>query len=566
MTIPIARGRRLLLGALIGASVTQAALAAVAAFCVQMVFDGLLAQDGVLGDREIALVAIAFAASALTIAALETYRSWAGERLGLGYVQEMRGELFSKIMRASRSAISSKRQGGLLLPFVGDLTAIKKWVSDGLVRLISAGATTLLLLGVLASQNWRLALAAGVVMALAALAVLQLSGPLNAAIRETRARRGAVANFVSSSFRAAQTVQAFNRFGRELQRLQRRSQALMKAGLRLAMVSGLMTSIVHLASAMLVASILVVGVFEVRSGAMSIGLVAAAISIAGLLSGAVRDLGIAFELWRRAKVSFAKVAAALAIEASVEDMDGGRRIARGATSVSFEAVSVKGVFRGVSVEAGPGAIVNVVGDSGAGKSMLLALVARMRDPDGGRVRINGRNLRRAALASVRRHVGVASASMPLLRGTIAMNLRYRSPGATEAEIARVSEICNLGPIIEKTPEGALARLGEDAQELSRGEIQRLLIARAMVDSPPILILDDVDSHLDAETAARVASALRDYEGVVLMAATAPAWRRAANLVWRIADGRVRAECEPSSPVEIVQVKLEGGDLQRVDAP
>lgn len=550
--IPIARNRRLLLGALIGASLAQAALAAVIALCVQRVFDTLLGHNAAAGVPAIAgLIGAVFLVSAVTAAALETFRAWAGERLGLGYVGEIREHLFAAIMHASPAVLNQKGQGGLLLPFVGDLTAIKKWVSDGLVRLIAASATGVLLLGVLAQQSVLLAGAVSGVVLAAAIAVVWLSAPLNSAIRETRAKRGAVANFVASSINAAQTVQAFNRFAREAQRLQSRSDALMRASLRLATTTGAMTAIVHLAAAMLVGVTLIIGVVEVGRGAITIGAVAAAISIAALLAGAIRDLGTGFELWRRAKVSFAKVARALTLERSVLDIESPRKIRNVGDGVSLRGVTVKGVLENVSVEAKPGAVVLVQGESGAGKSTLLALAARMRDPDRGRVRVNGVDLRRAARSSLRRKIGLASATTPLMRGSIAMNLRYRAPGASEAEIARVIDVCNLGPTLDKFSEREQARLGDGARELSVGETQRLLIARAMVDRPPVLILDDVDSHLGVETVERIAAELKNYPGAVLMAATAPALRGIATAIWRIEGGGVSVEDGPGKFVEVL---------------
>jgi ABC-type multidrug transport system fused ATPase/permease subunit len=139
---------------------------------------------------------------------------------------------------------------------------------------------------------------------------------------------------------------------------------------------------------------------------------------------------------------------------------------------------------------------------------------------------------------LRRRVGLASTSAPLMRGSIAMNLRYREANAADEEIARVVEICNLAPVFQRLEMGEQTRLGDGAPELALGEVQRLLIARAMVGNPAVLILDGVDTHLDSETAARIASALKDYPGTVLMAATAPALRRVANVNWRIGGGRV----------------------------
>lgn len=544
MTPVAGRGRWILLVGLVGASLVQAAAAAVVAWCIQRVFDGLLSGDKASLIASSGVLGSIFAASAGVAALLEIFRFWLGEKLGLGYVAEVRVALFEKVMRASAAEIAQRREGGLMLPFVGDLTAVKKWVSDGLVRLISAGATAILLLGALAFESVQLAIAAAAVMAVAAIAVILLNGPLSRAIQVMRARRAAVANFVSGSIRAAQTVQAFDRQRREAERLRKRNDALMESGLKLASVAGLVTAIVHLAAVGLVAVTLVVGVIEVQRGAMTIGLVAGAISLAGMLAGAVRDLGTAFDLWRRAKVSFNKIARSLAISSSVSEK-GARRL-RGEPHVRFDDVGVEGLFQGVSLEAANGAVINVVGESGSGKSTLLSLVARLRDPDMGRVRINGRNARSVDLAALRRHIGLASATTPLMRGSLGMNLRYRAPNASAAEVSRMIEVCNIAPVLARLPGQEEARLGEGAPELSIGETQRVLIARAMLGAPPILILDAVDTHLDAETAARIAKEISAYPGIVLMAATKPELRNVATAVWKLENGAVTAEALATS--------------------
>jgi ABC-type multidrug transport system fused ATPase/permease subunit len=539
--ISLWRGRRLILAALVGASLCLAALAAVVAYCVQQVFDALVSSPTAFVVSPIILAILA--ATAAAGAALEIFKAWAAERLGLGYVADVRAALFASAMNASPELISQKGQGGLLLPFVGDLTAVKKWVSDGLVRLISATATAFLLLGLLVHEDQVLGLTAGAVVLIAAAAVVLLSAPLNAAIQETRARRGAVASFVSSSIRSAQTVRVFDRLVREAQRLERRADALMKAGLRLAAISGAMGAVVYAATVVLIGATVFVGALGVQSGTMSVGLVAAAISIAGLLSGAIRDLGVAFELWRRGKIAFAKIESALAAPRAVSRPASNRRIKQG-SHVAFENVGVRGLFSGFSGEANPGDIVNVTGRSGVGKSSLLALVARARDPDAGRVRINGRDLRRASQSSLRQTVGYASEGIPLLRGSIAMNLRYRAPHATDADIASSIDMCGLSPVLAKFAEGANRRLSDGAPDLSAGEVQQVLIARAMLGAPPILILDDVDNRLDADAAEQIAAALSRYQGIVFLAGSTPALTRIANVDWAIEEGRVSVQDRP----------------------
>ena len=247
--ISLWRGRRVLFAGLVAASLGLAGLAATVAYCVQVGVDALV-RGKPLPGQALALGAVFLGMAGLGVV-LEIFRTRAAERIGLGYVAQLRAALFERVLRASPELLAQRGQGGLLLPFVGDLTAIKKWVSDGLVRLISAVVSSVLLLGVLTGKSPLLGLAAGAVLLCAMLAVLALAAPLNSAIRETRHRRGAIAAFVSRSIRGAGTIRAFHRFDRERKRLARRNAALMTAGLRLAGISGAMTATVPWPSAVI---------------------------------------------------------------------------------------------------------------------------------------------------------------------------------------------------------------------------------------------------------------------------------------------------------------------------
>ena len=548
--IKLAQGRFGLLAALVGVSLSLAALAAGAAYGIQLGVDALVSNQ-LIGVKAMGLAAV-FVILACAGAALEIYRAWAAERLGLSYVADVRAQLFERLVRASPTVLAQRGQGGLLLPFVGDLTALKKWISDGLVRLISAAASSILLLAALAFQSPNLSLAAAITVAVAACAVLMLSGPLNEAIKETRFRRGVVASFVSRSIRAAGSIRAFNRFRRESKRLARRNEALSNAGLRLARISGAMTAIVHVAALILIVAALGIGAVEVRAGQLSIGGVVAAISVSGLLAGAVRDLGIAFDLWRRASVSVSKIERVLGAELAVSPPRAKRlpREASGAL-ISLRGVSVEGILEDVSVDVADGEVVNLVGESGAGKSTLLAIAARLREPDRGRIRLLGRDARDLEVAALRSAIGFAGAVTPLLVGSIAMNLRYRVPSASDEEVARTMEDCGLTAILRRLPEGQAFRLSEGAPELSAGERQRLQLARAMLGQPPILVLDDMDAYLDEENASRIASSLSHYPGVVLMTATSPSWRRIATSTWLVGDGCVRVSAGPRTQFELI---------------
>ncbi|ANP45704.1 ABC transporter transmembrane domain-containing protein [Candidatus Viadribacter manganicus] len=538
--IPLTRGRIGLLLILVSVSLALAAIAAGAAFCVQLGVDALVA-DQFIGVRAIEL-ALVFVLLAGAGAALEVFRAWAGEKLGLGYIGELRGQLFDHLLHVSPDVLAQRGQGGLLLPFVGDLTALKKWVSDGLVRLISATASTFLLLAALSWRSPFLAMAAGAIVLVGALAVLFLSGPLSRAIKQTRKRRGAIAAFVSRSIRAAGAIRAFNRFGRESKRLEKRNEALVEASLKLAQVSGAMAAIVHMTGLGLVFAALAIGAFEVRDGVLSVGAVVAAISVSGLLAGAVRDLGVAFELWRRASVSIAKLKQTLGVELAVAHP----RAARSAKTddalvLSLREVAVNALFADVSMDIRRGEIVAISGESGAGKSTLLAIAARLSEPDRGRVRVLGRDARDLKVGSLRGAIGFAGAATPLLVGSLAMNLTYRAPNASQEEIAAVIEACELQATIGRLSGGLGFKLSEGAPELSAAERQKLQLARAMLGAPALLVLDEVDKDFDAETASRIGERLMHYPGAIVMAAQSTPWRQRATSTWVIEAGGVRAQ-------------------------
>lgn len=547
------RQRRLLLGALICISLLQAAAAAVIAGCIQRVFDGLLVGPST-EPSTLTPIILVFAVTAVSAGLLEVLRSWAGERLGLNYIAEIRESMFGAILRASHRTLHEKRDAGLLLPFVGDLTAIKKWVSDGLVRLVAATATATILIAALSLQNAALGLTAGIIVLLAALLVARLGSPLSRAVSVMRSRRGAITNFVAATMRATRTVQAFDRFDRETSRLIRRNKALQVAGQQLALLAGWVGAVVHGAGTLLTAGILVVGVIELQRGAISIGVVAGALSLTALLAQAVRDLGVSYELWRRAKVSFDKISSMSSLQAALTDARPGKP-PRGPARLELKDVGLQGILRGVNAEAKAGDIVNVVGASGSGKSTLLMLVARLRDPDVGKVRYSGRDLRRIAPKAWRRRIGIASGAVPLMRGTIEMNLRYRCRSASEDDVLSVIRICGLETMLKRLPDGRSTKLSDGAPELSISDSQKLQIARAMLGRPRILVLDEVDSHVEPETLLRIVDSLRERAGIVVMAAVSPEMREAANVVWRIDGGELWVDPIAPSQEGVTQISF-----------
>ena len=166
-----------------------------------------------------------------------------------------------------------------------------------------------------------------------------------------------------------------------------------------------------------------------------------------------------------------------------------------------------GVIDGVSLRLFPDEVVAVVGPSGAGKSTLSALIARLYDPDSGHLRLDGRDLRELDVGFLRRQIGTVAQEPILFSTTVAENIRYGRPGASEPEIEAAARAANAHAFIERFPQGYQTLVGERGVQLSGGQKQRVAIARAVLKDPRILVLDEATSALDAESEHLVKEAL-----------------------------------------------------------
>jgi ATP-binding cassette subfamily B protein len=166
------------------------------------------------------------------------------------------------------------------------------------------------------------------------------------------------------------------------------------------------------------------------------------------------------------------------------------------------------VLKGVSFTARPGQLIALVGHSGAGKTTITSLVSRLYDVNEGAVRINGLDVRDATLASLRDTVGVVMQDAHLYHDTIAANLRYARPEASDEEIWEALRAAQIGDLIESLPDGLETVVGDRGYRLSGGEKQRLALARLLLKAPRVVVLDEATAHLDSESEAAVQKALK----------------------------------------------------------
>jgi ABC-type multidrug transport system fused ATPase/permease subunit len=550
MNVLAIRGRRQrrLLAALVANGLGQTVSEVGKILLIRLAFDRLVGAPDSVPMTLWAGVGLGLAATAAGSAWLEMREHVDSERLGQAQVYRVRLALFDRLRSLSPRSLQRRGQGSILLRFVGDLSALRLWVSRGLARGAVAAILALGGLAALAVLSLPLAGAVAVVVGGGTVLALGKGRRMRKTVREARRRRARLATNVHEKVHSMAVVQVFDQTERERRRMARQSRRLEQAMVDRARASGLLRGLGGATTAAAVAGVLLLGAGEVAAGRATHGTVVAAMLIGRLLVRPLRTLGRVYERWQDARVAEEKIRQFLATPSRLVEVSGARDVPPGPGRLTFEDVRLGGALRGLSAEVKPGSVVALVGPNGAGKSSLLALVARLVDPDGGAILLDGHDLARHRLASVRRRVGMVSPDLPLLRGSVERNLRYRWPRAPREALERVTALCGVDEVVEGLPRGLATRLTDGGVNLSVGQRQRIALARALLGDPDILLLDEPDANLDPASCATLERVLESYRGTVLWVTHRARRLAAADVVWYLESGRL---IETGSPGALV---------------
>jgi len=523
---------------LLAIGIGQAGVAIATALLIELAFERMISGTATAPGRTVALVGGGLAAVALATAGLRVAERVTSEKLGQQYTYAVRLVLYDRLLSMPSRAVGRRSQGGTALRFVGDLTAVRQWVSLGLARLVVAGTTIVASLAVLVVLSPVLALALTVVIAAGAAGALGAGGRLRAAARETRRRRVRLAGNINQQIGAVAVVHAFGQSDRERKRMKRQSRRLRDASISRARMSGLVQGGAEATAALATGTALVAGGLEVAAGRMQPATVVATMAVVGMLTAPLRDLGRVLEYRQNARISFEKLRGFIQTGPIDVTPPGAPPLVVSEGRLTFEGVTVDGSLDEIRAEAAPGSRVALVGPNGAGKSTLLEVAATLVRPDAGTVRIDGQDLAACSPESVHEAVAIAGPGVPLLRGTVGYNLRYRAPDAPDEQVDHVWDLCGITSLLASLPEGEKTRVAEDGAGLSSGQIQRIVLARALLGHPALLLLDEADSHLDPVTARVLDRVVSTFPGTVLMVTHRRERLNNVDAVWHVAGGRV----------------------------
>lgn len=529
--------------------VMQAGATVGSALLIKQTFDRFFDPSITMPDTTLAWTGLGFLLLALASASMRLLERVDAERLGQEYVHRLRVILYEHLSALSPRNLQQYSRGGIMLRFIGDLTALRQWVSLGLARLMVAGATVMVTLLCLALVSWPLALAVGAILLPGIGLSLVLGKPLLKATRESRQMRSRLAGNLNEQVASMAVVQVSGQTKRELRRVERQSTRLQRSMILRARVIGALRAVTAATTAIATGAVLIAGALLVAGGQTTPGSVVAAMSIVGFLMPSLRDLGRVYEYWQGARVSQEKIQQFLDRPVQATRSRKAAALRNGPGHLAFRKVTVRGALNRLTAEVLPGNVIALTGPNGAGKSTVLSLVARLVEPQRGRVRLDGRDLHKLARDSLRRVIGMVSPDLPLLRGTIGRNLRYRWRSAPAEEQARVRVLCGIDELLADLPDGEETRISEGGRNLSVGQRQRIALARAILGNPPVLLLDEADANLDPEASVVFNEILANYQGTVLMVTHQLERALCADTLWYLENGKLIASGKPEELLE-----------------
>jgi ABC-type multidrug transport system fused ATPase/permease subunit len=498
--------------------------------------------------------------------------------VGQQIVYELRRDLFDHLTSLSLRYFSQQKAGWIIARLTSDVDALSDVLNQGLTTLVVNSLTLVAAVAGLFVLDWRLGLIALVVLPPGILVTRWFQHRSHAAFADVRTRIAAVTAQLAESVSGMAVVQAFNRertFQAEFDEL---NEANRRANVRAQKLSSVFFPAIELLGVTATVLVLYGGALLIDGGSLEIGTLVAAVGLLQLVFQPLQELSELYGQVQAAHAAMDKISTVLDAEQDITDRPGARPIGRIEGRLELDRVVFaygdEPVIHGISIDVAAGGCIALVGESGGGKSTTAKLIARFYDPDDGAVRVDGADLRDVQLRSYRRQLGVVLQDPFLFSGTIADNIRFGRPDATDDEVREAAAAIGVDRVAARFEEGIEHTVREGGAGLSAGERQLISIARALLADPRILILDEATSNIDRPSEILIERAfdrLLTGRTSIIIAHRLATVRRADEILV-VEHGRIvqrgseAALLEDDGPFRRLARTLHGAPARRASAP
>lgn len=508
-----------------------------------LIDEGLLAKDfGLLVQVAVAMIAVGLVGTALS-----GINRYLHTRLSGRILFALRDDLYRHLQQLSPAFYGRKRIGDILSRLDGDVAEIQRFAVDSLFSAVSSligliGAVSLMLL-----LSWQLSLLLALLIPVEVLWLRWMRRKVEREVRSLRERSADVSSFLVETLPAMKFIQAAGQQAREASRLEGLGQGYMRQLLRVQVTEFFTHAVPGTLTSLSRACAFLIGGYWVIQGTWQLGALIAFSTYLGMAVGPVQSLLGLYVALQRMTVSLGRVMELQQEPVPVRPPVTPVPLPDGPGTLRLEGMHFAheqragAVLEGVDAEIPAGLKVAISGASGVGKSTLIDLLQRFYDPDQGRILLDGVDLRELDLLALRRRIAVVSQDIVLFRGTLAENLAYSAPDASREALERVVRLARLDGLVASLPLGLDNPLGERGQQLSGGQKQRIAIARALLQAPLILVLDEATSAVDEATEREVIAAIDQlFAGRTrILISHRPSTLAEADLHLRLEQGRLR---------------------------
>jgi ATP-binding cassette subfamily B protein len=491
--------------------------------------------DGIVGgdSRLITVLALAMAATALFGAVLSVAEGWLSSRIGEGLIYDLRTRVFGHVQRQSLAFFTRTQTGALVSRLNNDVIGAQRAFTSTLSSTVASTISVVVVGIAMLALSWQVTLLCLAIFPLMLLMSRWVSGRLAGLTRQQMDGNADMGNAMTERFNVggAMLLKLFGRRSEEDALFATKAATVRDLGVRISLLTRIFAASMMAVPALATALVYGVGGHLAVDDALTVGTLIALATLLLRLLGPLQSLSNVRIDVMTALVSFERVFEVLDLPSLIEEKPDAVALPRSAARLEFDHVafsypradeislaSLETVARKESREGGPvltdigfvaepGQMIALVGPSGAGKTTITHLVARLYDADSGVVRVGGHDVRDVTLQSLEDVVGYVTQDAHMFHDTIRANLLYARPGADDLDVWAALEAAQIASLVRGLPDGLDTVVGDRGYRLSGGERQRLAIGRLLLKAPSIVVLDEATAHLDSESEAAVQRAL-----------------------------------------------------------